>query len=160
MGTLRKLLHARLDPGDNRRLQQEAAARGISTMACAGDFLREYLALRAEMATAVSEPGKPGERHTGLIHSLLARSEERLAATFEAHATELASGQRRLESMVDRFVQLYLAHTPEIPHELRAGAGASAQRRYGNYRQTVSEFIANGGINGNIADPLDEDDDG
>ena len=88
MTTLRRLIHGRVDPADHRQLQQEAAARGISMTACVGECLREYFALRVEMASVVDNPGKPGERHTGLIHSILARTEERLAATLDARATE------------------------------------------------------------------------
>ncbi len=146
MTSLRRLVYARLDPSEYRQLQQEAAARGISTMACAGECLREYLVLRGEMASAVTTPGKPGEPHTGLIHTLLSRSEERLAATLEATAVELREGQRLLEGMVDRFVQLYLGHTPEVALELRAGLVASAKRRYANYREAISDLMAKGGL--------------
>ena len=94
-------------------------------MACVGDCLREYFALRVEMASAVTVPGALGEPQTGLVHSLLSRTEERIRATLDAHATTL----QRLESMLDRLVQLYLLHTPEVARELHGGAVASANRR-------------------------------
>ena len=157
MSTLRRGVHSRLDPVDYRQLRQEAAARGVSLAACIADCLREYFALRVEMASAVTAPGEPGGRHTGLIHSLLARTEERLAATLDAHATELSDGLGLLESMLDRLVQLYLLHTPEVARQLHAAAVASANRRYGNYRQAVSALLATGGINGaGIGDRLEE----
>src|SRR5688572_3812714 len=84
MTTSRRLIHGRVDPEDHRQLQQEAAARRVSMTACVGDCLREYFALRTEMASAVTSPGTPGERHTGLIHSILARTEQRLVATLDA----------------------------------------------------------------------------
>jgi hypothetical protein len=105
------------------------------------------------MATAVSTPGQPGSRHSGLIHSLLARSEERLAATLEARSGEIVDELRLVASMIDRLAQLYLLHTPEVVHELRAGAVASANRRYTNYRQAVSDLLAGGGVNGAGARP-------
>jgi hypothetical protein len=127
---------------DYRQLQHEAAARDVSLMACIADCLREYFALRAEMASAVSAPGRPGAPHSGVIHLLVARMEERLAATLEAHAANLHGDHERLESMLERFVQLYLMHTPEVARDHRAGALASANRRYSNYCQAVSERLA------------------
>ena len=135
-------LQIQLGSAEYRQLQLEAAGRGATLAGCAGDCLREYFALRAEMASAVAAPGRPGERHTGLIHSILARTEERLVTTLDARAAELGDGQRRLESMLDRLVQLYLVHTPEVAPEQRAGAVASATRRYGNYRRAVGELAA------------------
>src|SRR5437762_4163165 len=116
---LRRLIHGRVDPADHRQLQQEAAARGVSMTACVGDILREYFALRVEMASVVDTPGKPGERHTGLIHSILARTEERLATTLDARATELRDELRRIRVMVDDMAYLYLVHTPDVPMDQR-----------------------------------------
>jgi hypothetical protein len=141
MTTLRRLIHGRVDPDDHRQLQQEAAARRVSMTSCVGDCLREYFALRTEMASAVTAPGKPGERHTGLIHSILARTEQRLVATLEARTAELGHELRRLEIMLDRLVLAYLLHTPEVPRELQAGAWTSANRRYANYRKFVDEQL-------------------
>jgi hypothetical protein len=137
-------LHVRLGSTEYRQLKLEAAARGLLIGGCARECLREYFALRVEMASAVTAPGRPGERHTGLIHSILARTEERLVATLDARAAELADGQQRLEGMLDRLVQLYLVHTPEVAPEHRAGAVASATRRYGNYRRALGELPAGG----------------
>jgi hypothetical protein len=36
--------------------------------ACVGYCLREYVALRTEMARVVMVPGNPGQRHPGFIH--------------------------------------------------------------------------------------------
>ena len=141
MTTLRRLIHGRVDPDDHRQLQQEAAAWRVSMTACVGDCLREYFALRIEMASAVAAPGKPGERHTGLIHSILARTEQRLVATLDARATELRHELRRLEIMLDRLVLAYLLHTPEVPRELQPSAWTSANRRYANYRKFVDQQL-------------------
>lgn len=147
MKRMRRPVYSHLDPADYRQLRHEAAARGISLTACIADCLREYFAFRAEMATTTAPQGhSPG--HTGLIHSLFARVEERLAATLDAYADDRNDEFRRLETMLDRLVVLYLVHTPEVPHEIHGAAVASANRRYGNYRQAVSELIAKGGING------------
>jgi hypothetical protein len=151
MTTFRRLIHGRVDPADHRQLQQEAAARGVSMTACVGDCLREYFALRIEMASAVTTPGKPGERHTGLIHSILARTEERLVATLDARTTELGHELRRLEIMLYRLVLVYLLHTPEVPRELQADALTSANRRYANYRRFVDEELGKDELDGERA---------
>ena len=142
MSTLRRLIHGRVDPGDHRALKLEAAARGVSMTACVGECLREYFALRVEMASVVDAAGQPGERHTGLIHSILARSEERLAATIDARAEDLGGDLRRLEIMFKLFVQLYLAHTPEVPPERRTAAYPAMARRWTNYQAAVAERVA------------------
>jgi hypothetical protein len=154
MTTFRKLIHGRVDPEDHRQLQQEAAARKVSMTACVGDCLREYFALRTEMASAVTAPGKPGERHTGLIHSILARTEQRLVATLDARTAELDDEVRRLEIMLYRLVFVYFLHTPEVPRELQAGAWTSANRRYANYRKFVDEQLGKDSPDG------EDDDDG
>jgi predicted ATPase len=144
MAELRRRVYSMLGPEDYRRLEQEAAARHASLMTCIADCLREYFTLRAEMASAVTTPGEPGEPHAGLIHSILARTEERLAATLQAHVTNLDEKLERLEAMLDHFVQLYFVHTPEVAQDLHAGAVASANRRYFNYRQALSELFPEG----------------
>ena len=144
MMRLRHEIHSYLPPADYRRLQQEAAARGASLSRCVADCLREYLALRAEMAGIAAAPGALGEPHQGLIHTLLARTEERLAATLEAHAERTGTLQvtlRRVESMLDRLTLLYLTHTPELPQEARDGAVAMAKRRYLKWRHAVEEQV-------------------
>ncbi len=130
------------------RLQREATARSATISKCTADCLREYFALRTELATAIETPGEPGDPHQGaVIHSLLARSEERLVATLDRRTTEVLSELRLVQSMLDRFVLMYLAHTPEVPLELRAGAIASANQRYANYRQAVNDMLIKGGLN-------------
>ena len=135
------------------RLQREAAARRATISKCTADCLREYFALRTELATAIETPGEPGEPHQGtVIHSLLARSEERLVATLDRRTAEVLGELRRLSSMLDRLVLMYLIHTPEVPQELRDGAIASAKRRYTNYLHAVSDVLA--------TQPLDGDEGG
>lgn len=148
MSTLRRLIHGRVDPADHRQLQQEAAARGVSMTGCVGDILREYFALRVEMASVMTAPGQPGDRHTGLIHSLVARSEERLAATLEARTMELGDRLQRLEVMLDGLVRFYLVHTREVPPEDQVSANASANRRYAKYRRFVGERLGEGSLSG------------
>jgi Arc/MetJ family transcription regulator len=154
MMRLRHAISSYLPPAEYRRLQQEAAARGASLSKCVADCLREYLALRADMASVALAPGELGEPHQGVIHTLLARTEERLAATLAAHAARTAGLHETLrvvESMLDRLTLLYLTHTPEIPQERRDDAVAMAKRRYLKWRHAVEEQARAGGGNGDSA---------
>jgi hypothetical protein len=83
---LRQLIHGRVDRADHQRLKDEAAARGISLNKCVGDIIREYFALRTEMLSVINSQGVPGEGHPGLVHSLVARMEERLGTRADARA--------------------------------------------------------------------------
>lgn len=160
---LRRAIYSYLPPADYRRLQQEAAARGASLSKCVADCLREYLAFRAEMAGVAEAPGQLGEPHQGLIHTLLARTEERLAASLDAHAERTAGLRETLrvvESMLDRLTLLYLIHTPEIPQERRDDAVAMAKRRYLKWRHAVEEQVQAGGGNGDRAQAAAAGEDG
>src|SRR2546421_9800577 len=141
MSTLRRVVHGRVDPADHRLLKHEADTRGISQTKCVGDIIREYFALRKEMLSVINSPEAPGEAHVGLVHSLVARMEGRLAVLLINRDDELVEGQRRLEWTVDRLALMYLIHTPEVPEELRDGAFATATRRYSNYLSAVDRKL-------------------
>lgn len=141
MTTFRQLVHGRVDRADRRLLDREAEIRGISVTKCVGDIIREYFALRLEMLSVIKSPAVPGDTHIGLVHSLVARMEGRLAVMLTSRDDELRKGQHRIEAMIDWLVQMYLAHTPEVPEERRAAAAAGIQRRYRNYRRAVVESV-------------------
>jgi hypothetical protein len=141
MTTQRQLVHGRVDRADHRLLHREAEVRGISLTRCVGDIIREYFALRQEMLSLIKGPEAPTDAHVGLVHSLVARMEERLAVTLATRDEELRTGQRRIVAMMDLLVQLYLAHTPEVPEERRPAALAAANRRYRNWREALAERI-------------------
>jgi hypothetical protein len=158
MPAMRDHLQAYVERSEKKRLQREAAARGISVSQCVTDCLREYFAWREEMAAAIDNPGQVGEPHRrGPIQALLARTESRLAATIDARFRELAGELVLLQSMVDRQVVSYFLHTPEVAAELQAGAVASATRRYRNWRRTVERVVRSGGVNGDGAVQLSLD---
>src|SRR2546426_11505578 len=132
---------------DQERLEREAATRGISISECIRDCLREYFALRAEVATAFDATGRPGEPATGLIHTLLARTEGRLVAMLERCAD--AVGRVRadvqvVQSMLDRLVLLYLVHTPEVQKAQREAVLASGTRRHASWRRAVGRMADDG----------------
>lgn len=143
MTTMRQLVHGRVDRADRRLLDREAEIRGIPLTRCIGDIIREYFALRQEMVSVIKSPDAPGDAHVGLVHSLVAQMEGRLAVMLTTREDELRKGQRRLEAMIDWLVQVYLAHTPEIPEEHRASAAAGVHRRYRNYGEAVAESVGN-----------------
>ena len=151
MARLRREIHSYVSVADYRRLKQEAAARGTTLSKCIADSLSEYVTLRMEMASVATSPGQLGEPHQGLIHSLLARTEERLAATLEVQSdrtSELQGAVQVVEAMLDRLTLLYLIHTPELPDDLKDGAVATARRRYSNWRRAVDKLVKTGGPNG------------
>src|SRR4029453_10757615 len=77
---MRPPVRTHLDSDDQDRLDREASARGVSASQCLRDGLREYFALRAEVATALDGPGPTNGGDgapTGLIHTLFARTEGR-----------------------------------------------------------------------------------
>jgi hypothetical protein len=87
----------------------------------------------------IKSPDAPGDAHLGLVHSLVARMEGRLAVMLTTRDDELRRGQQRIEAMIDWLVQMYLAHTPEVPEEHRAAAGT--QQRYRNWRKAVADSV-------------------
>ena len=122
MAHLRREVHSYLSPSDYRRLEQEAAARGASVSKCVADCLGEYFALRVEMASVVAAPGQLGEPHQGLIHSLLARTEERLAATLKAHGERTAALE---DAVLCRPGRVHMLAELSLEPECRRGHGAA-----------------------------------
>ena len=145
--TMKQPIRTHLSAEDQERLGQEATTRGISISQCIRDCLREYFALRAEVATAFDAPEGAGERPTGLIHTLLAHTEGRLVATLERCAD--AVGRVRadvhvVQSMLDRLVLLYLVHTPRVQTAQRDTALASGARRHASWRRAVGRMADDG----------------
>ena len=138
-----------LSAEEQERLGQEATTRGISISQCIRECLREYFALRAEVATAFDAPGRPGEPSTGLIHTLLARTEGRLVATLE-RCTDAVGHVRAdihvVQSMLDRLAFLYLVHTPEVQKPQRDAALASGTQRHASWRRAVARTAHDGWI--------------
>src|SRR2546425_6003493 len=145
---MKQPIRTHLSAEDQERLGREATTRGISLSQCIRDCLREYFALRAEVATAFEAPGGAGEPPTtGLIHTLLARTEGRLVATLERCAD--AVGRVRadvhvVQSMLDRLVLLYLVHTPRVQTAQRDTALASGARRHASWRRAVGRMADDG----------------
>src|SRR5947199_2877427 len=142
LNAMKQPIRTHLSAEEQERLGQEATTRGISVSECIRDCLREYFALRAEVATAFDATGRAGEPATGLIHTLLARTEGRLVAMLERCAD--AVGRVRadvqvVQSMLDRLVLLYLVHTPEVQKAQRDTALARGTRRQRRWRRAVAQ---------------------
>ncbi len=114
-------------------------------------ILDEHWALQEELAAPI---GTVGDEKTGrIIHQLLAETEERIAASYEATLRRL---QRRLDGlfarqellsvMVAQAYRGYLLHTPEVPLEHREAFAASAADRYARYEEIVARALARGGL--------------
>ena len=148
---MKQPVRTHLSAEEQERLGKEATARGISISQCIRECLAEYFALRAEVATAFETPGRPGEPRTGLIHTLLARTEARLVATLETCA-EAVDGVRAdvhvVQSMLDRLAFLYLVHTPEVQRAQREAALTSGTRRHTSWRRAVAQIARDGALEG------------
>lgn len=148
MAKLRKKpeFRAYVSPDDHKRLEREAISRGVSLSKAARDCLMEYLHLREELATSLEEPGKAGEGHTGkIIHTLLARTEERIAATIEQLEDKISKLHDQnvvLTAMIDRLYMGLMQHLPEVPVDLAEGVVASAKRRHGLWLKMIEKLIA------------------
>ena len=150
---MKQPIRTHLSAEEQERLGKEATARGISISQCIRECLAEYFALRAEVATAFETPGRPGEPRTGLIHTLLARTEARLVATLETCA-EAVDGVRAdvhvVQSMLDRLAFMYLVHTPDVQKAQREAALVSGTRRHASWRQAVAQMARDVSFDGGL----------
>lgn len=142
----------RVSPLEFQRLQREASARNVTLSSYVRRAIREYLELKVELAETLSPEGaKPngnGASSPRIIHTLLARTEERIAATIDGQAeriSRLREDLRTVAAMIDRAVFSYLAHTPEVDPELRPVALATGKRRHIAWLGAVEEFLRAGG---------------
>lgn len=144
-----------LDFEDYQRLKTEVGlrGRGMTLSKTVRDCLREYFDLREEMATAFSNNKDQDSDVKGkIIHSLLARTEERIAATIERQTQVNQQIQEQsliITAMLDRLYLGLMQHLPEVPAEKKTEALSSANRRYQNWHEAVEQLV----INGNMITP-------
>lgn len=155
---MRQPIRTHLDTDDQARLDREAAARGISVSQCIRDCLREYFALRAEVATALDAPaqGRQGEASERFIHTLLARMEGRVVASLDACVDavgRIRADVQVVHAMLDRLVFLYLVHTPEVPAAQRDAALGSGTRRHASWRQAAVRMAHDGWLDRVLSRP-------
>lgn len=108
------------------------------------DGLSEYFLLREEMANAVESPGELGEKHTGnVIHTLLARTEERLKLIVDHLEKKVVENDAQLKTlviMVDRFYLELMHYLPKLPTELANHAMATAKARYERWQEEIKKM--------------------
>lgn len=146
MPTLQKFeLRAFVSQEEYKRIEREANSRGTSIAKTIRDGLSEYFKLREELATAMTEPGQAGDEHSGkIIHTLLARTEERIAATIERleeRISQLHDQNTVLTAIIDRLYLGIMIHVPEVPSELADGAVASANKRHEKWLKATEKTI-------------------
>lgn len=121
-----------------QRVAQEAVTRKTTMSKILRDGLAEYFLLREEMASAIELPGHLGDNHTGqVIHTLLARTEERMALIvnqLEKNLAALHIHVNLLTIMVDQFYLDLMQYLPKLPPELTAQALATAKVRHEQWR--------------------------
>ncbi len=127
-----------------QRVTQEALARRSTRAKIIRDGLSEYFLLREEMASAVESPGKLGENHTGkVIHTLLARTEERMKIIVDHLENKVVENNTQLITlitMVDRFYFDLMRYLPKLPTELMNQAIATAKIRYEQWQEEVKKI--------------------
>lgn len=110
-------------------LRAEAERTGSPYSKILREYALAYIQLRDEAMAAADG----AERKSSLIHIVLNGMEARLAATVDRVHSELCLHRNEtqiLTALLDSFLMLYLAHTPEIPQELEEGHLVSAYTRY------------------------------
>lgn len=127
-------------------IEKESAARKNSISKTVRDCLLEYMNLREELATAINHPGKAGDEHTGtVIHTLLSRTEERIAALFDQQSKQINALKNQvytLTAMIDRMYLGVMQHLPEVPEKLASGAVAGAKRRHKKWLEAIQRLLA------------------
>jgi hypothetical protein len=143
-------LRAYVNPAEYKRMEQEAKARGLSLSRTVKVCLAEYLKIKEELASSMSEAGTLGEDHTGkIIHTLLSRTEERVAATIqkvEDRVSLLYDHLLVVTAMLDRMYLGVMQHLPELPAEMNDAAIASSKRRHEKWIKATKKLIDSGNL--------------
>jgi NurA-like 5'-3' nuclease len=141
-------LRAYVKPVDYKKIEQEAAARGLSLSRTVRNCLMEYISLKEELASSMTNVGVLGDEQTGkIIHTLLARTEERVAATIqkmEERISGLSDQMLVMTAMIDRMYMGIMQHLPELPVELNEAAVASSKRRHQKWVKATEKLIISG----------------
>lgn len=130
---------------DYKRIEQESATRNMSISNTVKTCLSEYLNLKKELATSLEDCGSLGDDQSGkIIHTLLMRTEERVAATIERLEERIGYVSEQvtvLTAMIDRMYLGIMAHLPELPPELNEAAMASSKRRHKKWLDATEKMV-------------------
>ncbi len=138
-------LRAYVTQAEYKRMERESVARNASLSNTVKSCLLEYLNLKEELATTLTDSGTLGDEQSGkIIHTLLMRTEERVAATIERleeRISYVSDQVNLLTAMVDRMYLGIMAHLPELPPELNESAGASSKRRHKKWLEATEKML-------------------
>jgi hypothetical protein len=127
-----------------QRVTQEALTRRSTRAKIIRDGLSEYFLLREEMASAIESPDELSENHTGkVIHTLLARTEERIKLMIDHLENKVVKNDTQLKTliiMVDRFYFELMQYLPKLPTELTSHAIATARVRYEQWQKEIEKI--------------------
>lgn len=114
---------------DYTLLKAETVETGLSFSSILKSYSLQYIRLRDETAQAAAGQLVPGST----LHTMITGMEARLSQTVGKFDGNLFQIERTLNvvlAMLDTYVKLYLAHTPEIPQSIKDGQAALALERY------------------------------
>jgi hypothetical protein len=126
----------------HNRVAAESAARGLNFSRTICACLEEYFATREELATSLEiRPPSYGEPKATIIHTLLARTEERLSADLHRQLQAVERRVRRLEVMLEEHylgMMIFLPghRAPESEENVAIAGG-----RYKAWRRAVEETV-------------------
>lgn len=126
----------------HQRISQEAANRNTTMANVIRDGIMQYFILREELATAIETPGSLGESHSGkIIHTLLTRTEERIAIMInqlEKHFLETQNRIQLITNMIDQFYLDLMRYLPNIPENMISSANEIARMRHNKWLKLIN----------------------
>ena len=132
MARPKKKVTISLDEKEYRQIAGNAARRGRPLASFIREAALQYIRLKDEHEAFLAAAGED-EESASVVHSLIAKSEQRLVATMDqlsAQIHDLRVRQAFLTALMDRTAYTYLVHTPELPEDTKHAAIAAADRRY------------------------------
>lgn len=133
-----------LSPKEYERVSSEALLRGDSVSRCARSLIGECLSLRDELL-----PGNPktvgDDAKQHILQVLLARTEERIARSIDVQADNthgLNDVLNEIKIMLEKYVFLYLLHSPEVEEGRQDQMYEAARRRYSKWQGACEQHLS------------------
>ena len=140
-----KKMSVYLSPKEFERVSSEALIRGESSSRCARSMISECISLRDElMPNDWRLSGDGAKQH--MLQVLLAKTEERIAKSIDAqaeHTQNINETLERLRVMLEKYVFLYLQHSPEVGEEKQDIMFEAAKRRFLKWQYACVEGVNN-----------------
>ena len=138
-----KKLSVYLSPVEFERVSAEALLRGESSSRCARSMIGECIALRDELIpNDLKLSGNEAKQH--ILQVLLAKTEERIAKSIDtqaAHTQNVNETLEKLSIMIEKYVFLYLQHSPEVGEEKQDIMFEAAKRRFSKWQYACVEQV-------------------